>query len=300
MRFVTLTCEQCGASLACDGVRTATCPYCASPSFVERPASAGTVDPTFVVPFGFDALGARQRLETWLRGRTIFIDGRVRRAAVESLRGIYVPAYLYSAVARTTYTASIGEHYTETEEYEDTDAEGKKVTRTRSVTRTEHRPLSGRHVGYVTDVVVSASAGLPDRELSAIEPFDLRQLRRFAPSFVTGWIAEEFSRSRDACRAASHREAVDEIGTRLRAFMPGDSHSDLDWSTTVEWESLDPLYVPIWVLALRWHADRPPVRVVLNGQTGEATGKLPLSPWKIAIAVLVAAALIALAILVLR
>ncbi len=254
----------------------------------------------FVLPHGFDAAGARSRLEAWLRSRTIFIDSRVRRAAVEELRGIYVPAYLYSAVARTSYTASIGEHYTETEEYDTTDEHGKKVKKTRSVTRTEHRSLAGPHVGYVTDVIVSASQGLPNRELAAIEPFDMRQLRRFAPSFVTGWLAEEFSRSRDVCHTASRGAAIDDIGVRLRAFMPGDSHSDLEWRTTVEWESLDPLYVPVWVLALRWHADKPPVRVVINGQTGEATGKLPLSPWKIAIAVLLLAAIVATIILVAR
>jgi DNA-directed RNA polymerase subunit RPC12/RpoP len=297
---MTFACEQCGATLACEGARTATCPYCASPSVVERPRSAGQVDPMFVLPHGFAAGGARSRLEAWLRSRTIFIDSRVRRAAVEELRGIYVPAYLYSAVARTQYTASIGEHYTETEEYEAKDEHGKPVTKTRSVTRTEHCPLAGSHVGYVTDVIVSASQGLPNRELAAIEPFDLRQLRRFAPSFVTGWLAEEFSRSRDACHGASRAAAIEDIGARLRAFMPGDSHSDLDWHTTVEWESLDPLYVPVWVLALRWHADKPPVRVVINGQTGEATGKLPLSPWKIAIAVVVLAAIVATLILVLR
>ena len=48
-------------------------------------------------------------------------------------QGIYVPAYLYSAVARSAYTAQIGEDYTETETY--TDSDGK--TQTRTVTRTD-------------------------------------------------------------------------------------------------------------------------------------------------------------------
>jgi hypothetical protein len=294
---MTFSCEQCGATLACEGARTATCPYCASSNFVER---AGTVvSPSFVLPHAFDAVGARRRLDAWLRAR-YFVDGRIRRAVVEELRGVYVPAYLYSAVARTTYTATIGEHYHETEEYEHTDKDGKKETRTRTVTRTEHRALSGRHVGYVTDVVVSASAGLPDRELAAIEPFDMRQLRRFAPSFVTGWLAEDYGRNREVCFASSRRAAVEDVGERLRKFMPGDSYSDLDFRTAVEWESMDPLYVPVWVLALCWHADKPAVRVVLNGQSGEAFGKLPLSWWKIAALVLVLAAIVAAAILALR
>ena len=182
------------------------------------------------------------------------------------------------------YTASIGEHYTETEDYETTDGAGKKTTRTRTVTRTEYRPLSGRHVGYVTDVLVSASAGLAHAELGAVEPYDLLQLRRYSPALISGWIAEEFSRHPDDCRRASRDEALDDIGARLRRFLPGDSHSDLAWRTKVAWESLAPVLVPIWVLAVRYRDDRKPLRVVINGQTGAIAGKVPLAWWKIALA----------------
>lgn len=312
---VTFACGQCGAALAFAGVRTETCPYCASPNFVERPPAAGQPEPRFVVAFTGDAAVARARLDRWLGSRTWFADSRIKRARVEDLRGIYVPAYLYSAVAHTDYTATIGEQYTETETYEVTDdgddtAERiksrlpirrrasatratKKRTATRVVTRTEYRPLSGRHVGYITDVIVSASHGLSHRELQRIEPFDLLQLRRFAPALISGWIAEEFSRDADDCRRASRAEAVDDIGDRLRRFLPGDSYCDLASSTQVQWESLEPIYVPVWVFAVRWHDDKPPLRVVINGQTGAIAGKVPLAWWKIALAALVLAAIAA-------
>ena len=206
---------------------------------------------------------------------------------------MYLPAYLYSAVAHTEYTASIGEHYTVTETYETTDAHDKKKTATRTVTRTEYRPLAGRHVGYITDVMVSASAGLDHAELHAIEPYDLLQLRRYSPAVVTGWIAEEFSRAADDCRRASRDETIDEVGLRLRRFMPGDSHSDLSWRTQVTWESLAPILVPVWVLAVRYRDDRPALRVVINGQTGAIAGKVPLVWWKIALAVAIVAAVVA-------
>jgi hypothetical protein len=293
----TFACGQCGAGLAFAGVRTETCPYCASPNFVERPPAANQPRPALVVAFTGDARVARRRLDRWLGSRTWFADARIKRARVEDLRGVYLPAYLYSAVARTEYSAAIGEHYTETERHETTDAQGNKQTETRSVTRTEYRPLSGHHVGYVTDVLVSASAGLADAELQAIEPFELLHLRRYSPAVVAGWITEEFSRDAGDCRRASRNEAIDEVGLRLRRFMPGDSHSDLAWRTTVAWESLDPVLVPVWVLAVRYRDDRPALRVVINGQTGAIAGKVPLAWWKVAIAVAAVAAVIAAVIL---
>jgi hypothetical protein len=289
----TFACGQCGAGLVFAGVRTETCPYCASPNFVERPPAANQPRPALAVAFTGDAHVARRQIDRWLGSRTWFADARIKRARVEDLRGVYVPAYLYSAVAHTDYTASIGEHYTETETYETTDANGDKKTAKRSVTRTEYRPLAGRHVGYVTDVLVSASAGLADAELHAIEPYELLHLRRYVPAIVSGWIAEEFSRDADDCRRASRSEAIDDVGLRLRRFMPGDSHSDLAWRSTITWESLDPILVPVWVLAVRYRDDRAPLRVVINGQTGAIAGKVPLAWWKLAIAAVVAAAAIA-------
>ena len=289
----TFACGQCGASLAFEGVRTATCPYCASPNFVERPTTSGRPDPMYVVTFAGDAGVAKRQFDGWLGRRSLFADSALRHAKVEDLRGVYLPAYLYSAVARTEYTAQIGEQYTETETYTETDSNGNTVTKTRMVTRTEYRSLSGSHLGYVTDVVVSASAGLANAELARVEPFDLRQLRRFAPALISGWITEEFSRGADDCMRLSRDEAVEDVGTRLRRFMPGDSYSDLSWRTAVDWESLDPMLVPVWVLAVRYRAGKPALRVVINGQTGRVDGRAPLSWWKIALAIALAAAAIA-------
>jgi hypothetical protein len=238
----------------------------------------------FVLPFQGDAEWARAHLQRWLGSRW-FADGALVRARVEDIRGVYVPAYVYSAVARTEFTAQIGEHYQETVDHETTDANGNKTIEQRTVTRTEYRPLAGQHVGYVTDVLVSASAALPQRELGRVEPFDLRQLRRYAPAFVTGFVQEEYSRSADECRRTSHHETADQVGAKLRRFLPGDGHSDLDWRTRVEWESLDPLLVPLWIFVVRYRDDREPLRVVINGQNGRVGADTPWSWWKIGLAI---------------
>ncbi len=280
-----------------EGVRSQNCPYCASPNFVERPPAADHTEPTFVVTFTGDDSVARRQLDAWLRSRSLFSDGRIKRARVEGLRGVYLPAYLYSAVSHSDYSAMIGEDYLETETYTTTDSEGNTTTHTRTVTRTEYRALSGRFMGYVSDVVVSASAGLSNNELEAVEPFDLKQLRRFTPALVSGWITEDYSRAVDECTQLSRGEAADHVGRKLRPFMPGDSFKDLSFKTTVQWESMEPVLVPIWVLAVRYRDDKPPLRVVINGQSGKITGDVPLSILKILITIgVVLAAIIAIVI----
>jgi hypothetical protein len=293
----TFACGQCGAGLAFEGVRTARCPYCDSPNFVERPPAQGQPDPEFVVTFVGDAELARKNLDRWLGSRTMFADSALKHAKVEDLKGIYVPSFLYSCVASSDYTAEIGENYTETQTYTTT-VNGKTVTRTRTVTKTEWRSLAGRHASYVTDVLVSASAGLANIELAHVEPYDFRQMRRFAPALISGWIAEEFARPAEECAKVCRAEATDVIGDKLRKFMPGDKFRDLSWQSTISWQSIDPILVPAWVFAVRYRPEKPPLRVVINGQTGKISGKVPLATWKILLAIGLVLAAIAAIILI--
>jgi len=265
-------------------LRTTVCPYCAAPSVVERPASVDRPAPTFALGFALTHQAAGERVKQWLRTRHPWSDSRLKRASVQDVRGVYVPAYLYSALALSEYSASIGEDYTETETYKTTE-NGKTVTKTRTVTKTEWRPLRGEHTEYVPDVLVTASRGLSNEELEELEPFDLRALARYEPALVAGWVAEEPSLSREECLRLAREETLARVKQRLEAFMPGDSHQNLQHQTRVEEESLEVCLVPVWVLAARYAPDKPPLRVVVNGQSGEVHGEVPVSLVKVLLTV---------------
>lgn len=281
-----LECETCGASLNVSAEqRTATCPYCASPAVIERPASVERPDPAFTLAFKAGVEAARTEVRRWLGSRGFFRHGGLRTASIDAMRGVYVPAYLYSALSRSQYRAEIGEDYTEIETYTETDSDGKTVTRTRTVTRTEYRRLEGDHAAYILDVLVTASRGLSNAELEALEPFDLRGLRRYSPALLAGWIAEEPTLSPAECAGLARSEALEKIGRSLSAFMPGDSHRGLVYQTTLERETSDLVHVPVWVLAVRHDPAKPPIRVLMNGQTGKVIGRAPLSWVKIVLVV---------------
>jgi DNA-directed RNA polymerase subunit RPC12/RpoP len=269
----SLRCEGCGAALQlAAGLRAARCPYCAAPVVVERARATRHASPTFVLGFVVTEAAARAAARKWIAS-TWFTPRAFRRADVGETRGIYVPAYLYSAEAHVEYRAEIGEHYTVTETY--TDSKGKTQTRTR--TKTEWRSLQGRWSAFVDDLVVTASQGLPNDELEAVEPFDLRALRRYTPKVISGWLAEDPSLDEPHCRKLAHQEAQESIGRRLHEHMPGDSHRGLEYETRLHNEDLELLLLPVWVLAVRYAPERPAVRMVLNGQSGRIHGRPPRS-----------------------
>lgn len=283
-----ISCQSCGSKLLVElHMRTARCPFCASTSIVERPSSRNRPEPTFIVGFVIDQESAADIVRNWIRTRGFFTRSDFKAAAAEFTRGVYLPAYLYGAIADSDYSASIGEDYTEIETYTTTDSKGNTVTHTRTVTRTEWRSLSGDHTCYVLDVIVSASRGVSNAALEAIEPFDLRALRRYNPSYISGWLAEDPTRSQDDCFELAHNESRQKIGGMLKGFMPGDSHTGLQYHVRLRDEVIDLVLLPVWSFAVRYHADKPPVRLLVNGQTGRVGGRVPVSVVKVTVAILI-------------
>jgi hypothetical protein len=288
MSAVEMSCASCGANLVVEADRrTGRCPYCDAPSVVDRPASTDRPDPTFGIGFVVDRHDAHRGLRSYLRGRR-WAPGALRTATAERVEGVYVPAYLYTASADSRYRAEIGEDYTVTETH-------KKGVR--KVRKTEYRTLEGSHRCYVDGLVVTASSGLANAELEAIEPYDPAGLRRFTPALVSGWTSEEPSLTRDASLELARAEARDQVGRKLHAFMPGDSHRGLQATISLGDEAMDLVLAPVWVCAVRWRKDRPPIRLLVNGQTGTVAGDIPVSWTKVATAVGAGLALVALLIL---
>ena len=210
-----------------------------------------------------------------------------KKARVDHLQGVYTPAYLWSAASDSIYSAVVGEYYHATT----FDPRKKKSRRERKI---EFHEVKGEHASYVADVVVSASQGLPNAEIEAIEPFELAELQRYSPALVSGWVSEEPSLTVEECRRLARAEAETRMEAVLRGFMPGDTLQRFNRHTRFRSESVDLVLLPVWVFALRHHPSEEPVRFLVNGQTGAVHGKAPVSWAKIAAIAAAVAGLIGL------
>jgi DNA-directed RNA polymerase subunit RPC12/RpoP len=281
---VEIGCDTCGAQLTLEQTeRSVTCPYCASHAIIERPASQ-TPRPLFALGFKVNGADAAKRVARWIRSRGLFARSDFKRARVAETRGVYAPAYLYGAVADSSFSAEIGEEYT---------VVVKRGKTTTTETRTEWCDLHGQHSCYLTDIIVSASRGIENDALEAIEPYNVGELRRYTPELITGWAAEEPSRGQDECFQLAHGEATTLAGRVLSAHMPGDKHRALNHHTHLRDESIDLVLLPVWSFAARYHPEKEPVQILVNGQTGKVNGKVPLSVVKIVTAVVLGLAAIA-------
>ncbi len=285
-------CRSCGAQVACrPGLSSITCPFCDSTYVVELPTQdRPRVEPEFVVPFTVQQEQATATFREWLGGG-LFTPGDLRaKARTEAVRGVYVPFWTFSQRAHSRWSASIGEYWYETKVETYTDAQGKTRTRTRTVRHTEWHPLSGRHHAWHFHDLVTASRGLPQAEADAVGPFDLAAMQRYRPEFLAGWLAEQVSLPREQALEVSQQRALEAEGRRIAAFLPGDTYRGLEWQTSYSQVSEDLVLLPFWIVAYAYEDEVH--RFVLNGATGKHTGSRPMSGWRIAVAILVVAAVV--------
>jgi hypothetical protein len=286
-------CKNCGAEVTVDPQqRSYACPFCDSNYVVEfTPEQTGRQPPEFVLGFAVTPEQALERFRQWLGRNSWFRPRDLRLAQVEGkLRGVYLPFWSFSMLAQSRWSAAIGEHWTRAETYT-TEENGKTVTKTRQVTETEWWDLSGGHHEYYSGYLISGSRGLAQKDADRIAPFHLAALRPYAPSFLAGWLCEEYSVERQAAEQASKQAFAEMEERNIAQFLPGDTYRNLQTDTQFSRIGTDLILLPIFLLSYRYHNKL--YRFLLNGQNGKAAGDKPLSPWRVAVAVGLALLLVA-------
>jgi hypothetical protein len=177
---------------------------------------------------------------------------------------------------------------------------GQTVTRQRQVQETDWFPASGEHEGRYTWELVSASKGLEQKWVDAIEPFNFGDLRQFQAEYLLGRGAEEAALDRAQAEGVARQIVEAKEQAEIARLVPGDTHRDLRVSTALDDVAARLLYLPVWLAAFAYKGDV--YRFVVNGQTGKVTGEAPTSYLKVAmvvgavlLAILVIVAIVSLA-----
>lgn len=287
-------CQNCSSTITLDpGTRSYICPFCESTYVVELPADPSRQRPEFIVGFALTPEQAWEKFQAWLRRGSWVRPLNLREVqAPDRLRGVYLPFWSFSMLARCKWSATIGEYWYRTETYSVT-VNGKRETRTRTVTETEWWPLRGRFQRYYFGYLITASKGLSQDLAQRLMPYHLAAAKRYEPYFLAGWTSEEYSLPRDAALAHCQYEFQARAGRDIAAFLPGDVQRDLHYEVQYEDTSSDLFLLPTYLLTYMYQGQQ--YHFVMNGQTGEFYGERPLSWMRIGLYAL-AVVLIGLAI----
>jgi len=277
-------CENCGAQVAFEEVRTAdVCVFCGSANVLAQSANRHTIRPESVIPLDVGQAAVEANFKRWLKGLWFRPNALKRVMAVDAV-GIYLPAWTFDANVHSAWTADSGTYYYVTRTYT-TMQNGKPVTRTRRERRVRWRPAAGQRDDEYDDLQVLASHGVPADKAQALGAFDTSALVPYRGEYLAGWFAEEYRIDLAQGWASGQARIHERQRERCAGDIPGDTYRRLsvrDTLSEVRWKHV---LFPIWSATYAFGGKQYPVWI--HGQTGNVVGEAPLSWVKISLAVVV-------------
>lgn len=273
----SVACTSCAAHIEPPPAAEAfPCPYCGS-SIVVTSASERLIKPQALLPFHVPREQATEMFRKWIRTRWFAPNALKKFARLdERLQGLYTPYWTYDAGTVSRYTGQRGDTY---------------VVRVgkRTQTRIRWRPAAGTVSRNFDDMLVVGSTSLPRDLAEKLEPWDVGSLVPYADEYLSGFLAERYQVD---LRQAWSR-AVERMDEVIRKDVERDIGGDHQRITSLHTRHSDVTYkhvlLPLWICSYRFR-DKV-YRFLVNARTGEVQGQRPWSAIKIALAVIVAAAL---------
>lgn len=276
-----LHCNSCSAEFTLGPYKASdSCPFCGA-NVVVPTDSEQRIPPASLVPFQVNPRQARDQYRRWIGSRFWAPNNLKKFAEAQStLHGMYVPYWTYDSLTTTWYTGMRGEHYYETESYTDSDGN----SQTRQVRRTRWYPASGVVVVPFDDVLVLATTTLPVKYTQNMQRWELTTLTPYKDDYLTGFQAMRYDVDLPAGFSAAQNLMQPGIDQAIRYDIGGDEQQITSKNTQYDRITFKHCLLPIYTGAYRYRGRI--WRFFINGQTGQVEGEAPVSPWKVALAVL--------------
>ena len=152
--------------------------------------------------------------------------------------------------------------------------------------------INGNTQNSFENVAVEASTQLNQKELNKILPYDTDNLESYNKDYIAGFVAERYDTSLQDGFGVAKGQMDDTIRKRIIDSYCADVVGYLNVNTTYSGTQFNYMLLPLWVCAYMYR--KKGYRFIINGRTGKSTGKSPVSPIRVAIAVLLALGVIAL------
>ena len=280
---VAYRCDNCGATVVLAPNQTATvCPYC-STSHVVKLNENKCLKPGALYPFTKTEGEAFSFAKEWAK-KKIFAPRRFKKELnADKFKGVYQPCYTFDSNTYSTYNGRVGVRHTRTV------GSGKNR---RTETYIVWRYISGDYSHFFDDVTVNGDTQEFQKTLNKLMPFDYGTIKEYDTEYLTGYMAKRSDRSLKDCWI----DAKSMIDSELRRLILSRHRHDvvdyLNVSTTHENVTFKHVLMPVYVSNFNYKNKR--YNVFVNGNTGKVTGKTPVSPWRVLIAVVLGLAVVAL------
>ena len=257
--ITVFTCPQCGGRLVSDDTTAATfCSYCGSSTILQSRVS-NLRRPRYIIPFQKTKEDCRDIYRKMMK-HAWYAPGQMREEAyISRMRSIYMPYWVYTAAkyGRARQSAS-------------------QYVRNVNYDVTMYSWLQAHVKAECKWLAFDASSSFSDRLSNAIAPFVWLDIKRFTPSYLSGFYADVDDVPPELYESDVSDIMQYELYKRFakepffEKYTLGDMSDDLRPNEIYKELAM----FPVWFLTYR---DKDRVSyVVINGQTGKAAGDIPV------------------------
>ena len=277
------SCQNCGAKVVLSSSETAkTCPFCATPH-VEKVEEMAGLRPNGVLPFTIGINRAIELSKAWAK-RKLFAPRKFKKNLnYENVHGVYAPCFTFDSLTTTTYEGRIGVTHTRTV------GSGKNR---RTETYTVWRYISGVYDDAFDDVLITAGSKLDQKRLDKLSPFDTNCGRTYNSGYLMGFMAYRYDYEITDCwkDAKAKMDAV--IKRKILSKYVHDKVAYFNTNTSHERVTYKYVMLPVFVGVFKY--TKKAYNFFVNGNTGRVTGKTPVSPIRVILAVVLGIAFVVL------
>jgi hypothetical protein len=255
------------------------CDFCGSPEMLDYDEIEAPIRPESLLPAIVSKEKAYHALKAFLASKWFAPNDLKHRNLVDRIHGVYLPYWTFDSAAECPWTADSGTYYYVS--VTDRDSQGRTVTRRER--RIRWRPATGHVSTWFDDIIVQGSRGLDPAILARLEPFPTKDLVPYETRYVSGWDVEQYQVPlMDAARTGFGimEGMLREICGRE---VPGDTYRNLRIAPQYAAKTFKHILCPIWIIAYQYRGKS--YQGALNAVTGQAHANFPISPWKVAIVV---------------
>lgn len=273
----TVTCKSCGAVSVYDALEVASeCPYCGSNQVMEA-NDVKTLAPNGVVPFAVTAKTAGEKFTTWLKKKWFAPKEAKMSAKAEAFKGIYLPYWTFDADTSSNYTAEYG-------------IDRKVKSGDEEKTVTDWHRTSGHYNHFIDDELVEATGNQNVSILKQIAPYDTNSSKAYKPEYLAGFAAERYSIGLKEAWEKAKASIRSKLNSLISSKITDDHNADhvRNLIVTTNYSNITYKYVmlPVWMSSFTYKGKV--YQFAVNGQSGKVGGKYPVSPWRVAFAILIA------------
>ena len=250
-------CSSCGGELAMKQEEVSSfCPYCGNATVVMDRVEE-RLAPDFVIPFKV----SQDEAERIIRGRLqsgFYVPKAIKNFELEKLRGIYIPFWLYDM------------YYGADQKWKYTVSSGKSST-------TYYAHVLGDCT--FRDLTVDASWAFNDNSSQRLEPYDMRALKPFDATYLSGFYADRFDVGYQAADGIALRRSEGMYNESVKQYIQKPKAKLEESQTKRKILCRHYALLPVWFLTFRH--DNDPYTVLLNGQTKKMVAAVPVDKKKV-------------------